>query len=65
MDQRAITPLPSSLGEAIASFEDSPLLRDALGAHVCESLVANKHHEWDEYRTHVSEFELERYLGVL
>ena len=41
------------------------MLRDVLGAHVCESLVANKRHEWDEYRTYVSEFELERYLGVL
>ena len=41
------------------------MLRDVLGAHVCESLVANKRHEWDEYRTHVSEFELDRYLGVL
>ena len=65
LDQRAIAQLPSSLGEAIASFADSALLRDALGDHVCDSLVANKRHEWDEYRTHVSEFELERYLGVL
>ena len=65
VEQRAITPLPSSLGEAIVAFDDSALLRDTLGPHVCESLVANKRHEWDEYRTHVSEFELERYLGVL
>ena len=63
--ERSITPLPSSLGEAIAAFDDSALLREALGAHVCESLVANKRHEWGEYRTYVSEFELERYLGVL
>ena len=36
--------------------------REALGAYVCESLVANRRHEWDEYCTHV-EFELERYLA--
>ena len=65
IERRAITPLPSSLGEAIVAFDGSPLLREALDAHVCESLVANKRHEWDEFRTYVSEFELERYLGVL
>jgi glutamine synthetase len=65
LEQRAIAALPSSLGEAIAAFADSELLRGALGTHVCESLVANKRHEWGEYRSQISEFELERYLGVL
>ncbi|MDA1062476.1 MAG: glutamine synthetase family protein [Chloroflexi bacterium] len=62
---RAITPLPASLGEAITAFAGSELLRETLGTHVFESLVANKRHEWDEYRSQVSAFELDRYLGVL
>ena len=37
----------------------------ALGAHVRDSLIANKRHEWDEFRMQVSEFELRRYLSVL
>ena len=63
--RRAIAPLPGSLGEAIGAFADSDLLRGALGAHVRDSLVANKRHEWDEHRSRVPEHELERYLGVL
>ena len=57
--------LPTSLAEAIARFEGSTLMRESLGDHVFESLVANKRQEWDEYRSHVSEYELRRYLGVL
>lgn len=63
--RRAIAPLPGSLGEAIGAFADSDLLRGVLGAHVRDSLVANKRHEWDEHRSRVPEHELERYLGVL
>ena len=62
---RGIAPLPASLGEAIDLFERSTLMRETLGDHVFESLVTNKRHEWDEYRAQVSEFEIERYLGVL
>ncbi len=57
--------LPTSLAEAIARFEGSTLMREALGDHVFESLITNKRQEWDEYRSHVSEYELRRYLGVL
>ena len=46
-------------------FDGSDLMRDALGEHVLESLVANKRHEWNEYRSQISDFEIERYLGVL
>ena len=63
--RRAIAPLPGSLGEAIGAFADSDLLLGVLGAHVRDSLVANKRHEWDEHRSRVPEHELERYLGVL
>ena len=63
--QRGIAPLPTSLGEAIAAFDDSKLMTRTLGEHVCDSLVANKRLEWHQYRTQVSEFELERYLSVL
>ena len=63
--RRAIAPLPGSLGEAIGAFAESDLLRGVLGAHVRDSLVANKRHEWDEHRSRVPEHELERYLGVL
>jgi len=62
---RNITMLPNSLGEAIAAFEGSTLLRETLGDAMCDSLVANKRHEWREYRAQVTPFEIQRYLPAL
>ncbi|MCC6236882.1 MAG: glutamine synthetase [Dehalococcoidia bacterium] len=62
---RGIESLPASLGEAIQRFQSSALLRETLGAHIFESLVRNKLHEWQEYRAQVSNWEVARYLGVL
>jgi len=39
--------------------------RRALGDRVFESLIENKTIEWDAYRRHVSDFEMDRYLAVL
>jgi glutamine synthetase len=60
-----ITSLPGSLAEAISEAENSAVLREALGHHIFEKFIANKKIEWDAYRTHVSKFEIDRYLPVL
>jgi MFS family permease len=60
-----IEALPASLGDAIAAFAGSELMDGILGGHIRDSLVANKRHEWSEFRAQVSEFELRRYLSVL
>lgn len=57
--------LPADLHEAIAEFENSSLMREALGDHIFDYLVRNKHAEWDEYKAIVTPFELDRYLAVL
>ena len=62
---RGIASLPGSLKEAIEAFAGSDFGRQALGDHVFESLIQNKTIEWDAYRKHVSDFELDRYLAVL
>jgi Raf kinase inhibitor-like YbhB/YbcL family protein len=54
-----------SLPEAIETAEESDPLRECLGDHVFESLLKNKKLEWAEYRAHVSDFELKRYLPIL
>jgi glutamine synthetase len=64
-DARGIEMLPGSLIEAIEVAEKSPLLRSALGDHVFESLIANKRIEWERYRRHISDFELDEYLPIL
>jgi len=63
--ERGIEVLPGSLKEAIEAFAGSDLMRRALGDHVFDSLIKNKTIEWNDYRRHVSDFEMDRYLAVL
>lgn len=62
---RGARSLPLSLGDAIQQFSGSSMLRETLGDHVFESLIANKRIEWAEYRSQVTPYELNRYLGAL
>jgi glutamine synthetase len=65
LSKRGINQLPGSLIEAIDYAEKSALLRETLGDHIFEQLIASKKIEWDDYRTKVFPYELERYLPVL
>ncbi len=56
--------LPTNLAAALDEMEGSELVRDALGEHIFEWFLRNKRAEWAAYRTHVSSFELQRYLRV-
>ena len=60
-----ITDLPGNLYAAILATEKSELVRDVLGDHVFNKFIDNKIIEWDKYRTHVSQFELDKYLSTL
>ncbi len=60
-----IESMPEDLYEAIASMEQSSLVRETLGDHVFEYFVRNKRAEWEAYRAYVSPFEIERYLPIL
>ena len=57
--------LPNSLENAIRTAKRSDLMRETLGEHVFDNLIANKWIEWDDYRTHVSQFEIDKYLPWL
>ena len=63
--KRGIGTLPASLLEAIQLAENSKVVREALGEHVFEAFIQNKKIEWDDYRTQVTEYELNRYLPIL
>jgi len=60
-----ITDLPGNLYAAILETEKSELVREILGEHIFQKFIANKKIEWDYYRTHVSHFELKKYLPIL
>ncbi len=55
--------LPQSLAEAIDLMEGSELVAEALGEHVFEYFIRNKRQEWRDYKSHVSPWEIRRYLG--
>ncbi len=59
-----IDDLPRDLHEALEYLEKDDVVRAALGDHIYERFVEAKQREWQEYIGRVSEWELERYLGL-
>ena len=56
--------LPGSLGAALEQMEGSELVAEALGEHVFDFFLRNKRTEWENYRSHVTPFELKTYLSL-
>jgi len=54
--------LPGSLGESLIELSKDKVLIDGLGASAYEAFMRAKTEEWDEFRLHVSDYEIERYL---
>jgi glutamine synthetase len=46
-------------------MEESELVAETLGEHLFAYFLANKRQEWDEYASHVTQFEIDRYLPLL
>jgi len=57
--------LPNSLAEALDVMEKSEFVAEVLGEHVFDYFIRNKRLEWAEYKSYVTPFEIDRYLGVL
>jgi glutamine synthetase len=62
--KRAISRLPSSLGEALDELEKSSLMRKVLGDQVFEKYLAVRRDEWLDYCTLVSDWEIQHYLDI-
>jgi glutamine synthetase len=60
-----IKALPGSLIEAIEIAEKSQVVRKALGDHIFNNFIENKKIEWDNYRTRIHPYEIDRYLPIL
>lgn len=63
--KNGIDSLPMDLGDAMQNFSESKLMKQTLGDHIFEHYVHIKGEEWDNYRTWVTDWEVERYLKVL
>ncbi|HEU4977885.1 MAG TPA: glutamine synthetase family protein [Solirubrobacteraceae bacterium] len=60
-----IEQLPETLGEAIELTAQSELALRTLGEHTFNRYIEIKREEWNEYRSQVTRWELDRYLPVL
>jgi len=56
--------LPGSLAEALGELDKDEVLKAALGPVVYEAFARAKRDEWDDYRIHVTDYEIEKYLEV-
>jgi len=58
-----IVSLPSDLGCAVEQLEQSPFAKSVLGDHIFTKYIEAKKHEWNDYRSRVSCWEIENYLS--
>mgnify|MGYP001456255696 FL=1 len=63
--RKDIDRLPDNLSEALKFTENSELVKNALGKHVLESFLQNKKIEWEQYKTQVTNYEIQKYLPRL
>jgi glutamine synthetase len=64
-EKYGIKQLPESLGHALSLMEESELLKETLGEHIFNNFLHVKHQEWEEYRTRVTKWEIDKYLPIL
>ena len=62
LDQMGIRFLPRNLAEAIAAFATDPLSEQVMGSLMYQTYIDFKSQEWEAYHTHVSDWEIQRYL---
>jgi glutamine synthetase len=55
--------LPGSLNEALEAMKTSEVAKKALGEHIFEEFIKAKTREWDSFRTNVTPWELDQYMG--
>ena len=65
LEKLGIGQLPQSMSDALRVMERSELVAEALGNHIFEWFLRNKRAEWRGYKTHISQYELNRYLRSL
>ena len=54
--------LPGTLIEAVEEMKKDSFILDVLGDHIAGKYIEAKENEWQKYRAHVSEWEIQEYL---
>lgn len=63
-EELGIGSLPGTLQEALEEMKKDEVIKAALGPHVYNRYLEAKYQEWDEYRTRVHQWEVDRYLSL-
>lgn len=61
-EAQGVDVLPGTLYEALEALAEDSVIQNALGSHIYEVYDRAKRVEWEDFRIHVSSWELERYL---
>jgi glutamine synthetase len=64
-EHHGIDQLPDSLGHALSIMGKSEFVKEILGDHIYNNFLHVKRKEWDEYRTQVTKWEIDKYLSVV
>jgi glutamine synthetase len=61
-EANGIETLPENLKEALYALKKNKLMNEAMGKPLLSKYMELKYQEWDEYRTQVTDWELDKYL---
>jgi glutamine synthetase len=64
-EELGIEALPANLGHALSYMEKSELVLETLDTHIFTHFLHVKRNEWSDYRTQVTQWEIEKYLPIL
>ena len=56
--------LPLTLGEAIHAYTDDPFVKEVLGEPIYSKFLEAKKAEWKDFRTCVTQWEINKYLNI-
>lgn len=65
LKEMKIDVLPRTLFEALTELQNNPLISGVLGEEFMTKYVRAKTREWDEYRIHVTNWEIDNYLEII
>lgn len=61
-EANGIKRLPANLCEAVDALEQSEFIKGVLGDHIYKKYIEAKRAEWEDYRTQVTQWEIDQYL---
>lgn len=64
-DDLGVKNLPADLKEAIDTFKESKLMKETFGTHIFEKFIELKMEEWQDYKSFVTQWELNRYMKIV